>query len=698
MKFPAAPALLMIAWMTGLSCGPEETPLVLDHKYHPQQPWFKEGVLYGGSTHEPFIFQARRGGYGMSPDAWDKYLAQHTEDYVRKVKQSGANMFHTHFYKGFGIAAERPEMEMTRQLGELVHKYDMKLSLYTQWASLMYETFYLEEPKAKDWIAVDAAGKPIMLSYGYQQSFRYRPCFNDLGYREYFKWVLDIAVNEMKADVIFFDNFPSTNPEPEACHCPDCKRRFKQYLYAKYPTRNDRIRRFGFEDLKYVGPPLWNMENPPGTMEVATDTGIQEWIDFRCWSAAEALGVMADYARSLNPDVAVYNNCHGIIGTNRAFERGIDHAQILQHVDAYVSEENNPASFTSDGWLQSKIRSYKLAKSFGRLLFTNVQRNRSSLAEGLAFNGTIGSWRNYTGHTPWQLAYKDFYLANQSYYHHTTDRSPVALARLYPTMAYVNFRAQKKAMLAEQVLIQNRIPFDLVFDEHLNDLDKYEVLILPDQENMSDAALEAVRRFVRNGGGLVATDLTSICNEWAWMRGDFGLADLFGAHFTGRINAAAIEGGQLGAGGLTAIRQTYGEGRITYLPDIVPPPNCPLRAYSSPYPQPVNADEIVDAVRWAAGGRLSIRVGGPDYLVANQTEQAESGRIMLHLINYAAPDSAITRVPVSMVLDWESVKSATMLSPEVKDPRKLEFKYEKGILSMTIPEVKVYEMIVVEEG
>ena len=146
--------------------------------------WVKEGIIDAGGSHEPYIFEIRRGG--LRTNAWDDYLKQHSEENVKKLADMGVNVFHTHLYKGFGMAAEKEEMEMTKNLAVLVHKYGMKLDTYVQWGSLMFETFYNEVPDAKDWVQVDQFGQPI-LRYSNSQPFRYTPCFNNIGYKNYFK-------------------------------------------------------------------------------------------------------------------------------------------------------------------------------------------------------------------------------------------------------------------------------------------------------------------------------------------------------------------------------------------------------------------------------------------------------------------------------------------------------------------------------
>lgn len=57
------------------------------------------------------------------------------------------------------------------------------------------------------------------------------------------------------------------------------------------------------------------------------------------------------------------------------------------------------------------------------------------------------------------------------------------------------------------------------------------VLVLPNVAAMSDRAAEVVRRFVRAGGGLIASYETSLYDDQFQRRDDFALADLFGAHY-----------------------------------------------------------------------------------------------------------------------------------------------------------------------
>lgn len=90
-----------------------------------------------------------------------------------------------------------------------------------------------------------------------------------------------------------------------------------------------------------------------------------------------------------------------------------------------------------------------------------------------------------------------------------------------------------------QALIEARIPFDMVHDQLLDagQIARFRTLILPNIAALSNAQCEQLRAFVRRGGNLVATHETSLYDEWGVRRADFGLADLFGARFTGKIDS-----------------------------------------------------------------------------------------------------------------------------------------------------------------
>ncbi len=85
-----------------------------------------------------------------------------------------------------------------------------------------------------------------------------------------------------------------------------------------------------------------------------------------------------------------------------------------------------------------------------------------------------------------------------------------------------------------EALSLHRIPWRAVHAEDITrDAPELDVLVLPNLAAITDAEVAAVRRFVSEGGGLVATGEASLYDGDGVRRADFALADLFSAHATG---------------------------------------------------------------------------------------------------------------------------------------------------------------------
>lgn len=91
--------------------------------------------------------------------------------------------------------------------------------------------------------------------------------------------------------------------------------------------------------------------------------------------------------------------------------------------------------------------------------------------------------------------------------------------------------------------LEEHLAVTIISDWNLNpaDLSRYKVLVLPNTACLSDSQCEAIRQFVRNGGGLVASLDTSLFDEIGNPKKDFALADVFGVRYLG---APSSEGGR----------------------------------------------------------------------------------------------------------------------------------------------------------
>ncbi|MGH9469101.1 MAG: hypothetical protein ACRD1N_02010 [Terriglobia bacterium] len=362
----------------------------------------------------------------------------------------------------------------------------------------------------------------------------------------------------------------------------------------------------------------------------------------------------------------------------------------------FWSEERNEPEYLPDGRLISTIRSYKLARTYKNILLAYTADSEPAIGECLAFNQTIG-FAGTNPLTPEMVKYISFYRKNRDLYLGSQDLASVAVLRSYPSITYHNARAQLSAILFEQALIQSRIPFHLIFDEHLSQLSpsRSKVLVLPNSECLSDAQLAAIRRFVEAGGGLVATEQAGLYDEWRRLRTQPGLAGLVdhqapAAAYEERVAATAETVGLL-------VRKQFGQGRVVYFPGIefdgpLPPPEPYFAIGRQFWKRPKNWEGLIDGVRWAARGDIPLETLGPDFLIANLVEQPEKRRRLVHLVNYNfRNEPSIEQIDVRCSApEGESVRAVTVYSADLESAVSLNFRMQGSTAVFTVPKLNAY--------
>jgi len=670
------------------------------YQENPRPAWLDKGLVLGWGNHEAFIFRVRRGGNLPYDELWKQFEAEHSEQTVIEAQKAGIEVFHTHGYKGFGYEAEKKEMDMLKTLSGYVHKHGMKLDTYCQVMTIVPETFQAEVPQVMDWVQRDASGIPIMLTYDHQQSYRPKPNLGHPDYRKYYKEkIIKTLVQDVGSDLLHFDNF-DCNAEPESDHSPVNVAGFHAWLKNKF-TPEKMIERFGHANYDLVMPPIWNMENPPAAIREILDPAQQEWIDYRCWLMADWLRDITTYARSLNPNVAFDTNPHGLFGRNRAFQAALWHPWFMKYSEVMWSEETNPADYTQWGTIVSKIRSYKLGRTLDNYVLT-YKADALMLAEGLAFNQTLGNIDLRPGDDPVNRKYYDFFIANRDLYTGTLNREDVATLRSYATMAYDNHRAALEQCMFEQAMIQAQVSFDLVFDEQMDDLSRYRVLVLAGQNNLSDENVAKIKKFVAAGGSLVFTGLTGSRDQWLRRRSTPALNDLLGLGLGGRPGR---RGGAAAAGAAYSNKtEVSADGRVVYVPAIVPPDKEQAENWTGSWDgnmwegtwiRPANWRELEEAVRQAAGGRLSLETELPDWVAVEQVQKDK--RILVHLVNYLR-GNRLSGIPVDLALDrGKGVSSVKVISPDREGARDIPFQVQGGRCTFRVPELETYDVVVVEQ-
>lgn len=664
-------------------------------------------VVVGGWDSEP---ATQRRWNDVTVDYLNDYRQQNSEEAVIKMKEMGVTLVINHYFKGYGIEGEGAYMEDARKFAGLCHKHGIKAGAYFG-DTFCYEQFFLENPKAIDWIVPDYLGEPVR--YGGTQSFRMRPYIGHPDYQKYVKKVLKKAITEAKVDFIHFDNSCSFGL-PQNFHHPLAIEHFRNFLRQKYsPEQLDD--RFDFTDVSYVMPPKYR-----GTPQPVQDPLFQEWTDFRCQKVSEYLTEMARYIKELNPEVVVESNPHGVTGDNTAWTRGVDWPRILAPTEVFWSEGEGDPGVREDGSMATRIRTYKVGRTMKNKSLIQLGHNKLMMAETMAYNqnclGYIGARLSVFHWDDDAIKNVRFFHDNFQYYRKTESIPETAILRTFPTMAYSSSDIQYSTILFEQTLIQTKIPFDIIFDRHLEGLEKYKVLVLADQECMSDEQIEAVRKYVQNGGGLVITGRTSLYNEWRRRRNSLGLRDLFKEDLpyppATKVSQGpwAIDSKWYRHSSLIKdiegftdenkemVRGEFGKGRVVYIPYVKPSGKKPssLPPTNQYWKLPENYNALKDAVKWAAGNSLSLEVDAPLFVTMEWLRQPAENRTLIHLVNYDFRNNPIVKnINVRMALPGgKDLNEIIILSPD-RDKVTVPFQVREGSLYFTIPELQLYDLIAI---
>jgi hypothetical protein len=670
----------------------EPTPALGD----PGPPaWVRQGIV-AASNMEALSFVRRSGGESVRyAEDWRADLGDAT---VQTLLSQGVNLILVTLYKGAGLQTEAQDIAVAREFVEVAHRRGLKVGGYVG-ATLFYETLEVEEPASKDWKQIDEFGHPIYYNPG--QTFRYMACRNNPGYLAYIKKVVKLGVQDLHLDMIHFDQMMWWSA-PGSCHCTHCREQFREFLKNRY-SANSALRRFGFENVELLDIPRFGSDSM--RFAEVTDPLVQEWALFRAWSLARRYKEFSDYIHQLNPETAVQGNPTMNLDNNVGLIYGIDYGQLLEGGDMVTSEEPNQAVWTDDGRLVSQIRTYKGARSMGKSLWVWQVRPRGDqafldypgvmelgLSEALAYNdrnlGIVAGWDVITNTVPDRVKpYIDLFQKRTKDLVNTRTVADVAILRSFTSIAFNPAGSNVSTILFEQSMIQAKIPFAIIFDRHLVDLSAYKVLVLADQDALSDAQVASIRAFANAGGSIVATGRTSRMNEWRLVRPKLGLADVLGVDQPFDNQKAN-----------TAHRTENGSARAVYIPRVEPAvePPAPQVAYSFPnhyWHLPKNHEDLIASIHWAARNQLSAEVKAPDWVTMELARQ-EGGPLLLHLVNYKPTETVrdigvIIRPPAKC-----RVKEAVLVTPENVTGQNVKLKSGQDHISLVIPSMRVYALVI----
>jgi hypothetical protein len=491
--------------------------------------------------------------------------------------------------------------------------------------------------KFPDWFKKDPAQNPVKTTY--TKPVLYESCFTGHYRNEYANEFVSYVMKNYAVDGIWH-NAPGFNG---ICYCTRCREAYQAFSGKDIPL--------------------------PDT---ASDEELDRYMAWKTQAGDQYMDRIKKTVKSFGADKAYTAEVFSIYGVGQRIDGGIDLDSARRHFDILVSvaflTENKGEFFPYEDlnygstiikFLKSMVPEKEAVVMYGgngtshRLVIDPPADLKIWLWQILSAGGRF--WNCYFTNVP-TVTHDRRNAFNESEVYHFVKANeklleqhvPVASVGIYysrPTrLSYRkksvegdHFGSEIRGV--ENVLMENHIPHDFILDDQVSPerLQKYKLVILPNIRCMSDREADVLKSYVREGGNLIATYATSLCDEGGNERLDYGLAELFGAHYAGKkentrkdnyqyildkkhpiVEADSAQTELLFHAGYTALCKPAKASRVicTWVPTIQnqPPDKSWVREFSTEYPTIVENQYGRGRVLYFAGqpDLLSYDIGHPD--------------------------------------------------------------------------------------
>jgi len=305
----------------------------------------------------------------------------------------------------------------------------------------------------------------------------------------------------------------------QLCYCQVCTKLFKD------KTSHDLPKAVNWRDPVYRDWVKWN-----------ADQVIALW-DFQNKITRTAGG----------PDCYWVGMTRGVV-TERNMLRILERSPVSFQDHQNRSDASGFQQFTEDGKLTHGVMGWDKVVTASQALYGPRMTTKAPAESQMwMYEGIAGSispwWHTISAHHHDKRRYETalpvfkWHAENEQYLY---DRTPVAtIGIVYSEDNNVFYGRDDVSGNVEapwrgwiNTFTRYRIPYIVINADHIErDASKVSTLVLPNLAAMTDAQVAAVKRFVANGGNLVATGDTSLHDQLGDARQDYALADLFGAHW-----------------------------------------------------------------------------------------------------------------------------------------------------------------------
>ncbi|HQH73674.1 MAG TPA: hypothetical protein PK360_16485, partial [bacterium] len=212
----------------------------------------------------------------------------------------------------------------------------------------------------------------------------------------------------------------------------------------------------------------------------------------------------------------------------------------------------------------------------------------------------------------------------------------IAVLRSFPSQMSAGPAHAALTARVEQEFIENRLPFQIIYESQLSELDRYRILVLAGCVALSGESLNLIQQFVRSGGQLCLVGEAGLFDEWMNPRP----GDPFAGLPADRVFRAAMN------------------------------------------------DNFLESFRERYEPLLSLAVDAPLGLCAELLDQP--GRRSIHLVNYKTPE-VMKNIAVRVRLPRDQQAATVKITGLLREPdRSVPFEMKDGMLIFEVPEIETY--------
>ena len=521
----------------------------------------------------------------------------------------------------------------------------------------------------------------------------YYGCPNNPAWQQTLKAMLKVAIGLGMDGFIVAYNFRNI------CRCPFCREELKQY-FGKYSPETLQ-EQFGVADLE--GPAWLDFTvDYPYTLPQSP----LEWLGLearRCqhyWEKTRFDEIFMDYGRSLKPDLLLCEWFH-LRRFTQPNERSLLPRDLWARGEDYIwycqgrGPTNLQEGHVSDTTLGAK---YCRAMGQGKAFVANTYetfRYRVGVADMVATGGVAFGVHQPPEHeddVKGLSRYFHFLREQEEYYHPATSYAQVALVYADRAMQLGDAPLLRTLKRLGHRLIDGHVPFDMLFDADLSPeiLKPYRLLILPNVKYLSTKQVEVVRAYVEGGGRLISTDETACCDENGTVLPQCMLEDVYGTGGDGEISL-----------------NVFGKGACLYIPEVPKDERNPGGGCRDEIPPRPEADafgqDFLRRLRELVETPLLETTASWTVEITPYIQEAK-GRLVLHMVNYNRDESAPRELSVPERDIWISVclpenssaSALRLLSPDCNGEESLPFEQDGINIRFMVPEVLVYDLVVVD--